>query len=365
MKILVVDDEAAVRDLCSQVLRNAGYEVHPVASGEDAVALLDQTWDIVLTDVAMPGTVDGGKLMWRVRAAGDADIILMTGYPTLDMAVEAVKGGAYDFLIKPFSINTLLLAVKRCMHKRELSQELAHVQILREELDQAYTKLEQTERVRETFGQFVTPEVAKLVLAHPQDFWKRGERKVVTVLFADVRNFTPFSARVQPEEVVSALNGIFAPVIDAIQREGGILNKFIGDGLMALFGAPVPNEDHARAAARAALRARDAVEALSESRRQLGLDPLRIGIGLNTGEVVAGCVGTKDRTEYSVIGYAVNLGARLEAIAAPGQILLGPAISNILRETFELSGTVTLKMGGIPEPVPVTELIGEKRACSL
>jgi len=365
MKILVVDDEAAVRDLCSQVLRNAGYEVHPVASGEDALALLDQTWDIVLTDFAMPGSVDGGKLMWRVRAAGDADIILMTGYPTLDMAVETVKIGAYDFLIKPFSINTLLLAVKRCMHKRELSQELSHVQILREELDQAYTKLEQTERVRETFGQFVTPEVAKLVLAHPQDFWKRGERKVVTVLFADVRNFTPFSARVQPEEVVSALNSIFAPVIDAIQREGGILNKFIGDGLMALFGAPVPNEDHARAAARAALRARDAVEALSESRRQLGLDPLRIGIGLNTGEVVAGCVGTKDRTEYSVIGYAVNLGARLEAIAAPGQILLGPAISNILRETFELSGTVTLKMGGIPEPVPVTELIGEKRACSL
>lgn len=365
MKILVVDDEAPIRDICSQVLRNAGYEVQTVASGEDALALLEKAWDIVLTDFAMPGRVDGGELMWRVRAAGDADVILMTGYPTLDMAVEAVKGGAYDFLIKPFSIHTLLLAVKRCVNKRELSEELAHVKILREELDQAYTKLEQTEEVRETFGQFVTPEVAQLVLAHPQDFWKRGERKVVTVLFADVRSFTPFSARVQPEEVVSALNDIFVLVLDAIQREGGILNKFLGDGLMALFGAPVPNDDHARAAARAALRARDAVEALSESRRRLGLDPLRIGIGLNTGEVVAGCIGTKERTEYSVIGHAVNLGARLEEIAAPGQILLGPAISSVLRETFELSGTVTLKMAGIPEPVPVTELIGEKRPGSL
>jgi adenylate cyclase len=252
------------------------------------------------------------------------------------------------------------LTVRRCANKRDLSQELAHVKILREELDQAYTKLEQIEEVRETFGQFVTPEVAQFVLAHPDDFWKRGERRIVSVLFADVRNFTPFSARVQPEEVVSALNDIFVLVIDAIQEEGGILNKFVGDGLMALFGVPVPNADHAPAAARAALRARCAVEALAESRRKLGQEPLRIGIGLNTGEVVAGCIGTKDRTEYSVIGHVVNLCARLEEIAAPGQILLGPGISGFLRESFDLSGTVTLKMAGIPEPVPVTELIAEK-----
>ncbi len=119
MKILVVDDEAAVRDICSQALRSAGYDVHTVGSGADALEVLDQNWDIVLTDFAMPGSVDGGKLMWRVQAAGDADVILMTGYPTLDIAVEAVKSGAYDFLIKPFSINTLLLAVKRCLNKRE------------------------------------------------------------------------------------------------------------------------------------------------------------------------------------------------------------------------------------------------------
>ena len=322
---------------------------------------MDQGWDIVLTDFTMPGKMDGVELMWHVRAAGDADILLMTGYPTLDMAVQAVKGGAFDYLIKPFSLDTLLMAVKRCANKRELSQELAREKILREELHQAYAQLEQMEQIRETFGQFVTPEVAKFVLAGPQDFWKRGERKVVTVLFADVRSFTSFAECVEPEEAVSALNEIFALVIEAVQREGGILNKFIGDGLMALFGAPLPKKDHACTAARAALQARDAVESLAESRRKLGQHPLRIGIGLNTGEVVAGCLGTKDRAEYSVIGHTVNLGARLEEVAAPGQILLGPETDNLLRGAFELSETITLKIAGLSDPVPVTELIGEKR----
>jgi len=362
MKILVVDDEAPILDICDQALRRAGYEVRTAGSGEEALPLLDQGWDIVLTDFTMPGKVDGGRLMWYVRSAGDADILIMTAYPSLDMAVQAVRGGAFDYLIKPFSIDTLLLAVKRCAYKRELSQELAREKILREELDQAYTRLEQMEEVRETFGQFVTPEVAKFVLAHPQDYWKRGERKIVTVMFADVRGFTPFSARVTPEEVVRALNEIFAPVIEAVHQEGGILNKFIGDGIMALFGVPVPKEDHAQAAARAAIRARDAIEALSEPRRKQHLQPLQIGIGVNTGEVVAGCVGTKERAEYSVIGHAVNLAARLEKTAAPGQILLGPETGQLLRGAFDLSGTITLKLSGLPEPVPVSELIGPKRS---
>jgi len=223
------------------------------------------------------------------------------------------------------------------------------------------TERKRADQVKHTFGQFVTPEVADFVLTHPDDFWKRGERKRVTILFTDVRNFSSFSARVSPEEVVRALNDIFVPIIEAVQHEGGTLNKFIGDGLMALFGVPIPNEDHALSAARAALRARDAIETLAASRHELNQEPLRIGIGVNSGEVVAGSVGTRERVEYSVIGHAVNLAARLEEAAAPGQILLGPETVVAIKERFDLSGTITLKLPGIPEPVPVTELLGEKK----
>lgn len=361
MKVLVVDDEADIRDICRQTLSFAGHHVSTEASGEEAVKRLGEGWDIVITDIVMPGSVNGNELVRRIRASGSADVLVMTAYPVLDTAVQAIKGGAFDYLIKPFSLDTLLMAVQRCIEKRQLSRELARERVLRAELDEAYTSLARMEKVRETFGQFVTPEVAEYVLAHQDDFWKQGERKVVTILFTDVRGFSAFSARVQPEEAVSALNDIFVRVIDAIHREGGILNKFIGDGLMALFGAPVPNEEHVFAAARAALRARDAVEELSESRRALKLEPLRIGIGINTGEVVAGCVGTQQRAEYSVIGHAVNLASRLEEASAPGQILVGPETGKLLRVSFELSGTISLKLAGLPEPVPVAELIGEER----
>ncbi len=354
MKILVVDDEAALRDVCSQALSRAGYDVSTVASGEEAVPRLVEGWDIILTDLSMPGAIDGNELVRRARAIGHADVLLMTGNPALETAIQAMKDGAFDYLIKPFSVDTLRIAVKRCEDKRRLSQELAREKALRAELARM-------QKVEETFGQFVTPEVAEFVLAHPDDFWNRAERRAVTILFSDVRGFSSFAARVPPEEVVSALNDIFVRVIDAIRWEGGILNKFIGDGLMALFGAPIPSERHAQAAARAAVRARDAVEALAGARSKQGLVPLRIGTGVNTGEVVAGCVGTKDRAEYSVIGHAVNLAARLEEAAAPGQILVGPDTHARIRETFEISGTLTLKLAGMPEPVPVTELIGERR----
>jgi class 3 adenylate cyclase len=361
MKILVVDDEAGIRDLCAEMLNTAGHQVSVALSGEEAVERLGEGWDIVLADITMPGIVNGNELVRRTRALGNTDVLLMTGSPDLDTAIEAMKDGAFDYLIKPFTQDALLMAVKRCDDRRQLSQELAREKALRGELDRAYTELARMEKVRESFGQFVTPEVAEFVLAHPRDFLKHGARKTVTIMFVDVRGFTAFSARVQPEEVVAVLNEIFLLVINAIQIEGGMLNKFLGDGLMAVFGAPVPIVNHAQAAARAALRAREGVDTLSASRRKLGLDPLRIGIGLNTGEVVAGCVGTTHRAEYSVIGHAVNLAARLESIAAAGQVLVGPETLVLLRDAFELSGTIALKVAGVVEPVPMAELIAEKR----
>jgi class 3 adenylate cyclase len=357
MKILVVDDETAIRTLCGQLLHQAGYEVKTAASGEEALQRLPEIWDIILSDLTMPGTVDGNELVRQSRNQGHADVILMTGYPGLESAIQAIKAGAFDYLIKPFTTDTLLTAVARCAAKRRLSQELAREKILRAELDQAYTELAKMEQVRETFGQFVTPEVADLVLAHRQDFWKRGERKCVTVMFADVRRFTSFTARVSPEQVVSALNEVFACVIDAVQAEGGVLNKFIGDGLMALFGAPLPAGDHAAAAARAALQARQAVENLADCRRRSGQDALRIGIGINTGDVIAGCVGTKQRAEYSVFGHAVNVAARLEEIAAPGQILLGPETGRQLRGQMEVRDVGQLSLTGVTEALSVVELL--------
>ena len=357
MRILVVDDEEAIRDVCSEVLQKAGYTVSTSPSGEEALQRLHEDWDIILTDLTMPGLVDGNELTRQARATVSAEVLLMTGYPGLETAIQAIKGGAFDYLIKPFTPDTLLVAVQRCIDKRELCQDLAREKVLRTQLNTAYVELAKMAGVRETFGQFVTPEVVDFVLDYGHGICQHGERKIVTILFADVRQFTWFTAHVSPEEVMTGLNEVFECVIDAVQLEGGILNKFIGDGLMALFGAPVPNTDHAAMAMRAALRARDATENLANARRARGVDPLRIGIGINTGEVVAGCVGTKKRTEYSVFGHAVNLSARLEEVAGPGQILMGPETARLLAAQVIAREVGHLSLPGIDEPMAVIELV--------
>jgi adenylate cyclase len=355
MKILIVDDEASIRDVSARALRADGHDVSTADSGEQAVARLRDQWEIIVTDLTMPGTVNGLELIRRVKETENADVLLMTAFAELDVAIQALKLGAYDFITKPFTPDTLRAAVRRCAAKRELSAELARERALRSEL-------ERMQEVKEMFGQFVTPEVANYVLSLPPTGRTNGSRRKVTVLFSDVRKFTTFAASRPPEEAVETLNEIFCGVVAAVQREGGILNKFMGDGVLALFGAPLDMPAQEQAAARAALGAMAAVERLASSRQGRGLEPLRIGIAINTGEVVAGCLGAKDRTEYSVIGHAVNMAARLNGAAKPGQILLGPDTASALGGFFQCGDLGWMSLAGVAEPVRVWQLDGVMEA---
>jgi adenylate cyclase len=363
MKILVVDDEPHIQDLCRRLLEGEGHEVKTSPSGADALPRLSEGWDLVLTDVTMPGGVDGIQVVREVHAAGGADVIVMTAYPEISVVINALREGAYDFLIKPYNRETLMRTVSRCAEKRRLSVQLTREKALRQELETAYAELVELKKINDTFGHFVSPEVVRYLTEHPEVVKHRtGDRITASVMFVDVRRFTPFAVSAAPERALETLNSIFERVVDAVNAEGGILNKFIGDGALALFGAPVPLKDHARAAARAALRARDAVEALAEQRKADGLEGLRIGIGVNTGLVVAGCLGGAERAEYTVIGNTVNTASRLEGEAAPGQILIGPETARALTGGFSLKPLPPRKLEGLPEPLPVFELNAAKPA---
>ena len=356
MNVLIVDDEKSMRDLASRTLTEAGYAVETAANADEALQRLNGDVEIVLTDLDMPGSMTGVDLTRRVRENSAIDVIIMTGFPDLSTAIEAVREGAYDYLVKPFSPDTLRMAIDRCAAKRGLSKELERERSLREELKRAYSELSAMQKVRDLFGQFTTPEVAKFVMDHPDDFWKRGERRDVTILFADVRQFTPYAARVPPEEAVQALNQIFEVLVAAVREEGGEVNKFMGDGLMAIFGAPRTVPDHAAAAARAAMKAR----AMFQFGGNGGPEALAVGFAVNTGEVIAGCVGAKDRTEYSIIGSAVNLAARIEKVSGPREIILGPETAARVRALFQLEAKGPVDLPGFSEPVELWSLMGPK-----
>ncbi len=184
-----------------------------------------------------------------------------------------------------------------------------------------------------------------------------GERKLVTVLFADVAGFTPMSERLDPEDVHEIMDGCFRILMDEIHRYEGTVNEFRGDGLMALFGAPVSHEDHAQRACHAALAIQRGLAPYAERlRREYGID-FKMRIGLNSGPVVVGAIGDDLRMDYTAQGDTANLAARMESNAKPGTVLLSSQTHRLAKDFFELGPKRTIQVKGKEAPQETYELI--------
>lgn len=301
MRILIVDDEASIRRLCERVLSAAGHEVRTCGSGEEALPLLGEGWDLLVSDVTMPGLVDGNELARLARQAEVGAVALMTGHPSVNSAVAALKDGACDYLLKPFDVDTLLELVRR-----------------------------------RAAGLGTAPMISP------------RRTRAATILFADIRGSTAFAESLPPEEAAARLDAVLACLIDAVRAEGGVVNKLMGDGALAVFGAPLPHADPVGAAVRAARRTRDEVRALG---------PLRFGYAVNSGLVAVGRFGKGGSAEYGVIGSAVNVAARLQAAAAPDQILVASACAGALAGRYPLGEERVYALKGLSAGVKAAPLL--------
>ena len=233
---------------------------------------------------------------------------------------------------------------------------------LTEAFNQMTKSLREKEMIKRAFSRYVAREVVEEVLKDPEQLQLKGERREVTVLFCDVRGFTPMSERLSPEQVVSLLNDYYTLMIELTFKHDGTLDKFLGDGVMAIFGAPIAYADHALHACRAALAMQAGIERLSSARVAAGKEPIVIGIGVNAGEVVAGTVGTEDRMEYTVIGDNVNLASRLTSNAKPGQILISRRTLDLVQDAVEVRALGGIHVKGKDGEVEAYELVGLKAA---
>jgi adenylate cyclase len=169
-------------------------------------------------------------------------------------------------------------------------------------------------RLKSAFGTYVSPEIVEQIAKDPGSLYLGGEKKELTVLFTDIRNFTSYSEKLDPQKIVAVLNNYLSAMSDIIFKHKGTIDKFIGDAIMAIFGAPISQKDHADRACRVALDMIENLKEFNEEELREGRPPINIGIGINTGDMTVGNIGSSKRFDYTVIGDAVNLGSRLEGL---------------------------------------------------
>ncbi|MBL8055615.1 MAG: adenylate/guanylate cyclase domain-containing protein, partial [Anaerolineales bacterium] len=214
--------------------------------------------------------------------------------------------------------------------------------------------LRERERLRDLFGRYLSREVGEAVLAGRVSL--AGERKTITVLYVDMRGSTTFAEQYPPEQVLAALNQYFEVIILAVEAHGGIVNRFVGDEAVCVFGAPTALPDHAERAVQAALAIRAGLGYVNAKRAALGQPELRFGLGINTGEVVAGATGSEERQEYTLIGDAMNLGARIQALTKtfPEQdLLLSEFTAAALTGPYPLADLGEAEIRGKSRPVRI------------
>ena len=227
------------------------------------------------------------------------------------------------------------------------------------ELQRLAEKVELRNRfIRETFGRCLTDEVVETVLESPSGLQMGGDKRKITMMMADLRGFTSLSERLAPERVVAVLNRYLTTMVTIIKQYQGTIDEFIGDAVFVLFGAPVWQEDDAQRAVACAVQMQLAMASVNEQNKQEDLPEVEMGIGVHTGQVVVGNIGSSERMKYGVVGSHVNLTSRIQSYTTGGQILISETTRKEVGPILRAGKQMEVKAKGIEQPVTLSEVLG-------
>jgi adenylate cyclase len=212
--------------------------------------------------------------------------------------------------------------------------------------------------IRKAFGKYVSDEVVDVLLESPEGLNLGGDKRKTTVIMTDLRGFSAMSERLDPERILESLNNFFQAMTDVVFHYNGTINKFIGDAVMILFGAPINKEDDALRAVACAIDMQNAMAEVNKKNGAAGLPQFEMGIGINTGEVIAGNMGSDKRTEYGVLGRTVNLASRIESLTVGGQILISDETLKEAGSAVRIGPSYETSFKGIERKVQVFEVEG-------
>jgi adenylate cyclase len=350
--LLVVDDNEMNRDLLSRRLARRGYSVAVAEDGRQALTMLaTQPFDLVLLDIMMPDIsgLDVLKSLRERHAMADLPVIMATAKGQSEDIVSALELGANDYVIKPLDFPVVLARVQTQLSLKRAMQE---IQRLAEQLEI------RNRFIRETFGRYLTDEVVANLLDSPGGLRLGGEKRQVTMLMADLRGFTSLAEGLAPEQVVTILNRYLGTMIEVIAHYQGTIDEFIGDAIFVIFGAPLQRPDDAARAVACATAMQLAMASVNDHHRREGLPEVAMGIGVHTGTVVVGNIGSDKRAKYGVVGSHVNLTSRIESYTVGGQILVSAATRHELGPSLKIAAQLEIAVKGIDQPLSVYDVQG-------
>jgi len=340
-RLLVVDDNKVNRLLLGRGLEQQGHRVAFAENGRQALEMLHNTeFDLMLLDIQMP-EMDGYQVLEKVASdleLRNIPIIVTSALEELESVVRCIEMGAEDYLIKPVNPVLLRARIGAGLEKKRLRDQQ-----------------------RELIRRFATAEVAHDL--EESGFSLGGRFIDATAMFSDIRGFTTLAESQSPADTIELLNTYYTLMFEAISGQGGVVNQMVGDGLMAIFGAPLPLPNHGEQAVRAALEMIEMINLFNLDQVAVKRPAIRIGIGISTGQVIAGYTGTQRRATYTCVGDTVNLAARLEAYtkAVSQPILIDEVTRQSLSETIKVKNLGPVDIMGKNQAVTIYSVpVGNK-----
>ena len=329
--LLIVDDEEGVRRSLNKALRREGYLIFLAQDGNEAIQTVVENRDeihIVISDLKMPG-LDGIATLSAIGEINpEITRIVLTGYGTMESAIQATNEGIDGFLTKPFDNIEIRAKIREYFLKKHLKQ-------------------------------FISTQILQELQKNPRTV--RPKKQKTSILFTDIRGFSSISEKTDPQELAVFLNRFyFNPLSDIAFKYNGTLDKHIGDSIMVIYGAPVSYDNDALRAVLTAVEMQRVMAQTSVKLGSLNLDSISIGIGICTGEVVAGLFGSARKKEYTVIGSPVNIAARLEKMAGAGQILITEDTFQEVCDEINAEELDIVSIRGIEREMKIYNVLGEK-----
>ncbi|NET08577.1 MAG: response regulator [Symploca sp. SIO2B6] len=338
--LLIVDDNPDLRGYIASVLKQAGYQVSTARNGLEGLQVIQERRpNLVLTDLMMP-QMSGLELIQHVRQNHEVKgtpIILVTAKADEDTRIEGTEKGADAYLSKPFNHRELLAAVRNLLALKASEQEVAKLN---------------TYLTESVLKRFLPPPLVQKASQGELSLDLRPEPRLVTVLFSDIVGFTQISNTLRSRRVASLLNEYLAEMTSAVFENGGTVDKFMGDAVLAIFGAPEdlsPNEQVRRAIA-AARQMLIKLKILNDKWQEQGIPSIQFRCGIHQGTAVVGMFGGEERSDYTAIGPSVNIASRIQEVAHPNGILVSATVADYLDDK-EISKFEPLTLKGVDETV--------------